>query len=214
MSEHTKDFDKWVAIGEADALQLREKNAAYGGSWKKRGGVGAFMMLARKWDRLEEIVGKKWGYDVFQALRHASPEAGEELRDTIGDLRRYLTLIEAECCPVETDDTHYIVAPAPVQTVQLTGSVHIGDPAKDPKLQHITDLGDGRVIVKEPGTSCGENRGQIMTAEEAQVHFPDYHLPRRLVPRYDDKPDTAHGFTPDLDRPGNPAKPDTTREVG
>src|SRR5258705_13768489 len=32
-----------------DCDQLRAKNAAYGGSWCKRGGQGAFMMLARKY---------------------------------------------------------------------------------------------------------------------------------------------------------------------
>ena len=39
----------------------------YGDSWKQRG-VGAFMMLARKWDRIEnQVKGFKW--DVFEAVQ-------------------------------------------------------------------------------------------------------------------------------------------------
>ncbi len=39
-----------------DIETLQEKEATYRGSWKRRGGVGAFMMLARKWDRLESML--------------------------------------------------------------------------------------------------------------------------------------------------------------
>ena len=60
----------------ADTEQLREKNKLYGGSWCKRGGPGAFMMLARKADRFLE-----------------TPNGDHE--DTLGDLRRYLILVEA-----------------------------------------------------------------------------------------------------------------------
>ena len=38
-------------IAKQDAQKLHEAEQSYGDSWKKRGGVGAFMMLARKWDR-------------------------------------------------------------------------------------------------------------------------------------------------------------------
>lgn len=40
-------------IGKEDAEGLKKAQQSYGNSWKSRGGVGAFMMLARKWDRLE-----------------------------------------------------------------------------------------------------------------------------------------------------------------
>jgi hypothetical protein len=46
---------------------LYEKEKAFGGSGQRRGGVGAFMMAARKWDRIENIVGDKHKYDVFLA---------------------------------------------------------------------------------------------------------------------------------------------------
>jgi len=77
----------------ADIIQLMNKNQAYGSSWKRRGGVGAFMMAARKWDRLEEIM-KGVGYDVF--VSDVKDIGGETVRDQVGDLRRYLMLIETE----------------------------------------------------------------------------------------------------------------------
>lgn len=75
------------------ALINAEKN--YGDSWKRRGGVGAFMMLARKWDRLERHLansGEK--YDII-ACAEADPRP-EGVIDDIRDLRRYLALVEAE----------------------------------------------------------------------------------------------------------------------
>lgn len=80
-------------IAESDAEKLEHAQKSYGDSWKKRGGVGAFMMLARKWDRLENQT-KKFNYDIFEAIYHdPSPEG---ILDDIGDLRRYLFLVEAE----------------------------------------------------------------------------------------------------------------------
>jgi len=81
------------AICEADVTVLGIKNREYGGSWKKRGGTGAFMMLARKWDRLEEQV-RKLQWDVFTAALNDSRKEG--VIDDIGDLRRYLLLVESE----------------------------------------------------------------------------------------------------------------------
>ena len=86
----TKDIEE-IAGYDAEALEYAQKS--YGDSWKKRGGVGAFMMLARKWDRLENQV-KKFKYDIFEAIYDdPSPEG---IMDDIGDLRRYLFLVEAE----------------------------------------------------------------------------------------------------------------------
>ena len=45
------DFDKIHSLGVGDAVALRKAQESYGDSWRIRGGVGAFMMLARKWDR-------------------------------------------------------------------------------------------------------------------------------------------------------------------
>jgi hypothetical protein len=79
-------------VADEDVRELRRKEATYKGSWKKRGGVGTFMMMARKWDRLEPMA-KERAYDVF-----AEPGDGSDgtLIAEIRDLRRYLILVEAE----------------------------------------------------------------------------------------------------------------------
>lgn len=81
-------------IANKDVDQLRHKESTYKGSWKKRGGVGAFMMLARKWDRIEGIVEGRH-YDLFHAEFGMSAEDGTLLAE-IRDLRCYLLLVEAE----------------------------------------------------------------------------------------------------------------------
>jgi hypothetical protein len=97
-----------------DVDEVTRKDISYGSSWKKRGGVGAFMMLARKWDRLEEMVKSKtnstgFGYDIFAAIAHTGGggEDGTVLAE-VRDLRRYLLLVEAEMMQRG-------VVPAPVQ---------------------------------------------------------------------------------------------------
>lgn len=80
-------------LASNDAKEVLEKDIEYGASWKKRGGVGAFMMLARKWDRLEEKI-EKHGYDIFAAIE--SDNRTEGIIDDIRDLRRYLLLVDAE----------------------------------------------------------------------------------------------------------------------
>lgn len=73
---------------DLEALIVAEES--YGDSWKKRGGVGAFMMLARKWDRIEKQCKDK-DYNIFKALEGMEPTG---LIDDIRDLRRYLLLVE------------------------------------------------------------------------------------------------------------------------
>tara|TARA_R110000824_G_scaffold151368_1_gene322359 strand:- start:626 stop:973 length:348 start_codon:yes stop_codon:yes gene_type:complete len=80
-----------IVAEDKNALQKAEKS--YGDSWKKRGGVGAMMMLARKWDRIENQV-KEQQYDIFNAIEKDINEEG--IIDDIRDLRRYLLLVEAE----------------------------------------------------------------------------------------------------------------------
>lgn len=82
-----------VELGRNDGIGLVNAHKHYGNSWKKRGGVSAFMMLCRKWDRLEKFL-EEHGWDIFKALN--ADERGEGLIDDIRDLRRYLLLIEAE----------------------------------------------------------------------------------------------------------------------
>ena len=47
------DRTNFEDIVEDDVTELEEAHESYGNSWRKRGGIGAYMMLARKWDRLE-----------------------------------------------------------------------------------------------------------------------------------------------------------------
>lgn len=100
-------------VAAADVAGLKKAAESYGDSWKKRGGVGAFMMLARKWDRLEKALNPDQAegdsreapiaaranapvpaFDIFAAAK-ADPRS-EGIIDDIRDLRRYLLLVEAE----------------------------------------------------------------------------------------------------------------------
>jgi len=80
-------------LTEEDIECLVKAERSYGDSWKKRGGVGAFMMLARKWDRLEKQVWN-YGWDIFEAIQ--DDDRPEGVLDDIRDLRRYLLLVEEE----------------------------------------------------------------------------------------------------------------------
>ena len=80
-------------VASYDIETLVRAEESYGNSWKKRGGMGAFMMLARKWDRIENQV-KDHNYDVLKALQEDGLETG--ILDDIRDLRRYLLLVESE----------------------------------------------------------------------------------------------------------------------
>jgi hypothetical protein len=85
--------DSLSRLAQIDAEKVLQKDIEYGGSWKRRGGVGAFMMLARKWDRIEPQVAMHH-YDIFAAAEKDQRPDG--LIDDIRDLRRYLLLVEAE----------------------------------------------------------------------------------------------------------------------
>tara|TARA_R100001369_G_scaffold73953_1_gene102623 strand:- start:119 stop:439 length:321 start_codon:yes stop_codon:yes gene_type:complete len=89
-------MSKWekmkdIAQGDLEALKVAEES--YGDSWKRRGGVGAFMMLARKFDRIENQA-KAENWDIFEARSFYRGEDG--ILDDIRDLRRYLILVENE----------------------------------------------------------------------------------------------------------------------
>ena len=100
-------------VADDDVRTLRDKDVQYGSSWKRRGGVGAFMMMARKWDRIETALapsslgdecnlsaslvegeGGAGPYDIFKAVELDPRDEG--LLDDIRDLRRYLLLVESE----------------------------------------------------------------------------------------------------------------------
>lgn len=83
-----KNIEK-IVLTDVDALEKAEES--YGNSWRQRGGVGAFMMLARKWDRIENQVQAE-NYDIFSSYQKDTRPEG--ILDDIQDLRRYLLLVE------------------------------------------------------------------------------------------------------------------------
>lgn len=111
ISEMSDHMSMLAIVASDDVERLTFAERQYGSSWKKRGGVGAYMMLARKWDRIEQALapdpddpGLAAGmarqefavpaWDVLEALRVDQRQEG--LLDDIRDLRRYLMLVEAE----------------------------------------------------------------------------------------------------------------------
>ena len=90
---YSPTINKVMELCTEDSQALNQAEKSYNDSWKKRGGVGAMMMLARKWDRIENQV-KVQNYDVFTAIAQDLSEDG--IIDDIRDLRRYLLLVEAE----------------------------------------------------------------------------------------------------------------------
>lgn len=90
-------WEQLAALASNDVKTLKLKDQSYGSSWKRRGGVGAFMMAARKWDRLENILGKDAKYDIFQQIvSELKKNISDGILDDIQDLRCYLLLIETE----------------------------------------------------------------------------------------------------------------------
>jgi hypothetical protein len=90
---------KWQdvkSIAQEDIHSLIESEKSYGDSWRRRGGTGAFMMLARKFDRIEQQ-SKDCNYDIF--------EAGDKYLLLVEHHIRYGSneLIEEKVRDVETD---------------------------------------------------------------------------------------------------------------
>ena len=90
--EYSKIIKQTEIICAEDWTSLDRAEEDYGDSWRKRGGIGAFMMLARKWDRIENQVVEK-GWDIFKSIEQDIRPEG--ILDDIKDLRRYLLLVEA-----------------------------------------------------------------------------------------------------------------------
>lgn len=88
------DYVHMKELAEKDLQFLVKKDQTYGGSWRKRGGVGAFMMLARKWDRIENFAREHTSrYDIFDLIINSDDP--EDILDDLKDLRNYLLLTES-----------------------------------------------------------------------------------------------------------------------
>ena len=96
------NFNHIQQLADQDVDSLKESEKSYGDSWRSRGGVGAFMMLARKWDRIENPCIKD-GYDIFDTISKDPTNTG--ILDDIRDLRRYLILVENFMTKIHTKET-------------------------------------------------------------------------------------------------------------
>lgn len=84
------DFDlmRTLANGLVDLAIAKDK--AYGASWKRRGGIGAYMTIVRKPDRLEAQMELN-GYNIFDVS--VAPEDGESIDETLRDTVNYCLLV-------------------------------------------------------------------------------------------------------------------------
>jgi hypothetical protein len=161
-------------IQEVDRTVLEDKDATYKGSWHKRGGIGAFMMLARKWDRLEGIAEAN-GYDIFKIIaelnKYSTAEGG--LRAEIGDLRRYLLLVEAYMVRQHNDETltdkHYGVEP------------HYDSGAREKILEHL-HLKGSAPMTKSPPVHPGPEKVYSACPESVGQGGPDMR-PSKMMDR-------------------------------
>jgi hypothetical protein len=91
-------------IANDDVHTIHEKEKAYGDSWRRNGGIGAFMIFARKWDRIVQRVTADIspanghpGASRDNILEHiAADHRSEPILEDIRDLRQFLLLTEAE----------------------------------------------------------------------------------------------------------------------
>lgn len=90
-----KRYREGLLAAVKELTTLVHKNELYGDSWKRRGGAGAFLTMARPWDRLENMAGE-FGWDVFAAGLAYDTEGDDDILDSINDLRNYLLLIYME----------------------------------------------------------------------------------------------------------------------
>jgi hypothetical protein len=97
-------LDQFSKIAESDIEIIQEKERAYGSTWRQRGGISAFMVFARKWDRIERRVATHVDAadaapaaardNIFEHI--AADRRAEGVINDVRDLRRYLMLVEAE----------------------------------------------------------------------------------------------------------------------
>lgn len=81
-----------LPIALADVTTALGLDTQYKGSWRQRGGIGAFFTICRKWDRIEAAAAKHRYNFVDMVVEDDRPEG---VMDDIRDLRRYLLLLEA-----------------------------------------------------------------------------------------------------------------------
>lgn len=107
-------WDMLCMTARADVDLILQKEHTYQGSWKKRGGPGAFFTFARPIDRYEQIA-RDGGYDLFAILQKEHDDGvysqDGTLSATIRDIRCYLLLLEAEATVRKKADNYQRVPP-------------------------------------------------------------------------------------------------------
>jgi hypothetical protein len=156
VTEHNmRHLDFIRIVAEEDLAYVDRKDRQYGGSWKRRGGVGAFMMLARKWDRLENMLGQVRShppqFNVFDYItsQTTSGEDGTVLAE-VRDLRRYLLLVEAEMMA-----RGVVPVPAPKVGVDTSSRIEIthasvGDVSRTDVVIHDADADESHHSSEAP----------------------------------------------------------------
>ena len=92
--DYDKQQERLLRIAELIARFVADKDKHYGSSWRQRGGIGAFMIIARKWDRIEEACKSeklKAPYDIFDLFNTDS--RSESIVDDVVDLVGYLLVL-------------------------------------------------------------------------------------------------------------------------
>lgn len=118
VSQIQYDYSKFIpAIANRDVELVLRKDKEYGASWLEYGGIGAFFVTVRKWDRIRNQLHRH-GWDVFKA--YADGTTSEAFADTVMDLRGYLFNWEARA--IELD----LVAPPQPKWVPVRTSLDDG----------------------------------------------------------------------------------------
>jgi hypothetical protein len=174
-------------VAKADVVFVDEKDRSYGGSWKRRGGVGAFMMLARKWDRLENMLGAD-SYDIFKMIEGQVSYERNNHKDRIGsdgtalaevrDLRRYLLLVEAEMMARGVVPSEIAMEPKDTRSHLANQREFLGI---RPNVQEL-DLGAEPVIMDGLVHQRGVPARAATDEDYAAARKPSA-LPERTVPR-------------------------------
>ncbi len=90
MKRYDRQLHRLNFITEELVKFVNDKDIQYGSSWRKRGGAGAFMVMARKWDRIEQACKTQHPakYDIFDVFE--ADNRRETILDDCLDLVGYL----------------------------------------------------------------------------------------------------------------------------
>ena len=71
MERYHRQTYRLNAITEELVKFVSNKDFHYGSSWRKRGGAGAFFVISRKWDRIEQACEtlELAKYDIFEVFK-------------------------------------------------------------------------------------------------------------------------------------------------